>query len=174
MLLKNNRIILRAPEPEDLETIYRWENNTQLWYAGENYSPLSRFVLKKYLEQAHLDIYQTLQLRLMITKTNMPSVPIGSVDFFEFDPFTQKAGIGILIEEDERRKGYARDALLLAIGYAKNALGLKQVYCYIATDNFPSIQLFQDIGFDINGTKKAWFRKGSNWIDVHFLQLLLT
>ena len=30
-LLENERIILRALEPEDLDVLYRWENDASLW-----------------------------------------------------------------------------------------------------------------------------------------------
>ena len=31
MLLSNDRVRLRALEPEDLELLYRWENDPELW-----------------------------------------------------------------------------------------------------------------------------------------------
>ena len=42
-LLKNDRITLRAMEPEDLEFIYRMENDTTLWSAGSTNVPYSRY-----------------------------------------------------------------------------------------------------------------------------------
>ena len=34
MLLSNDRVRLRALEPEDLELLYRWENDPELWEVG--------------------------------------------------------------------------------------------------------------------------------------------
>ena len=37
--LENEIIRLRALEPEDLEPLYRWENNPDLWSLGNTMSP---------------------------------------------------------------------------------------------------------------------------------------
>ena len=41
--LENETIRLRALEPEDLELLYRWENNPELWSLGNTMSPYSRY-----------------------------------------------------------------------------------------------------------------------------------
>ena len=33
-LLQNKTVCLRAPEPEDLELLYSWENNPEWWEIG--------------------------------------------------------------------------------------------------------------------------------------------
>ncbi|MDZ7846247.1 MAG: hypothetical protein U5L96_05525 [Owenweeksia sp.] len=54
-------------EPEDLELLMRWENDTPNWeVSGTLQYQHSRAVLKEYIRQCHLDIYQTGQLRFMI------------------------------------------------------------------------------------------------------------
>lgn len=40
MLLSNDRVRLRALEPEDLELLYRWENDPELWEVGNTLAPL--------------------------------------------------------------------------------------------------------------------------------------
>ncbi len=35
MLLKNDLFYLRALEPEDLEILYKWENDSSVWAAGD-------------------------------------------------------------------------------------------------------------------------------------------
>ncbi|MDR2041647.1 MAG: GNAT family N-acetyltransferase, partial [Tannerella sp.] len=64
-LLENETVRLRAMEPEDLDFLYRWENDTRLWRYGNTMAPYSRFSLKAYLSDAHLDIFHARQLRLM-------------------------------------------------------------------------------------------------------------
>lgn len=36
-LLENERIVLRALEPEDLEVLFRWENDASLWELGSTF-----------------------------------------------------------------------------------------------------------------------------------------
>ena len=64
--LKGTNIYLRALEPEDLEFIYKIENNESVWDVSNTQTPYSRFLIRQYLENAHQDIYEAKQLRLAI------------------------------------------------------------------------------------------------------------
>ena len=64
MLLQNDRIRLRAMEPDDCQAMYRWENDTTLWSLGETTRPFSRAVLDDFIRNSSLDLYQARQLRL--------------------------------------------------------------------------------------------------------------
>ena len=64
--LKGGHVILRALEPEDLEFLYQIENDTNIWEISGTVKPYSRKTLQRYLENAHLDIYEAKQLRLCI------------------------------------------------------------------------------------------------------------
>jgi diamine N-acetyltransferase len=78
--LENKIIKLRALEVSDLELLYSWENDTSLWSTGATIAPFSKHVLMKYLETAHLDIYETKQLRLMIDLKTENYRTIGAID----------------------------------------------------------------------------------------------
>ena len=65
-LLKNNTLQLRAPEPEDLEVLYKWENDTDVWIYGSAMSPYSKYILRQYIADAQTDIFESKQLRYMI------------------------------------------------------------------------------------------------------------
>ena len=58
------RIRLRALEPEDLEWLYRVENDETIWKWGNTNVPYSRYALKKYIAESSHDIYADGQLRL--------------------------------------------------------------------------------------------------------------
>jgi len=172
--LKGEHIILRAPEPSDLDVLYTWENDPDNWIVGNTTTPFSRHVLSKYLENAHLDIYEAGQLRLMIDRldeNNKTEKRLGTIDLFDFDPMHQKAGIGILIARKENRlKGLASEALSLLIEYAFRGLQLHQLYCNVAENNPVSLKLFKKFGFEEVGKKLDWIRVGNKWLDVYLLQ----
>ena len=163
--LENQSISLRAPELEDLDLLYIWENEPSVWQVSGTLTPFSRFVLKQYLEHAGKDIYEVKQMRLMIQlKSN--NRPVGAVDLFDFDPHHRRAGIGILIAEaSDRRKGYAREALETVTSYCFDILHLHQVYCNIAAGNSGSIKLFKEAGFEECGRKREWLFDGSSYKD---------
>jgi len=172
-ILHGKEILLRAPEPEDLELLYQWENDTEIWNISETLSPISRYILKKYLENSHKDIFETKQVRFIIQSAD-GSIPLGTIDLFNFDPFHKRAGVGILIaDKSQRNKGFAKDALKLLISYCREILKLHQLFCNISSENTASIELFQKMGFTISGTKKKWNWNGRHFTDEHFLQLIL-
>jgi len=169
-ILENNTISLRAPEPEDLDLLYIWENEPATWQVSGTLVPFSRFILKQYLEHAGKDIYEVKQLRFMIQLKNNHR-PVGAVDLFEFDPHHRRAGIGILIAEpSDRRQGYAREALETMIAYCFEVLNLHQVFCNIAAENSASIKLFEEAGFKECGRKKDWLFDGNSYQDELLLQ----
>ena len=170
--LENTSIQLRAPEPEDLDLLYLWENNPDVWKVSGTVVPFSRYVLKQYLENAGKDIFEMKQLRLIIQlKSNKR--PVGAIDLFDFDPYHLRAGVGILIAElSERRKGYAREALDSVKEYCFRVLHLHQLYCNIAAGNRPSIKLFQAAGFKVVGEKKEWLFDGVKFENELLLQLI--
>ena len=101
--LKGNRIILRALELEDIDFLFETENNELYWEVSNTQSPFSKFVLNNYLKNAHLDLYEAKQLRLVVAeKTSGKSV--GMIDLFDFEPLHLRAGIGILIKLDQQNK----------------------------------------------------------------------
>ncbi len=174
--LENNMIRLRAPEQSDIDILYVWENNMEIWKVSNTITPFSRFVLKKYIETAHLDIWDTKQLRLIIeAKDQNPLMftPVGVIDLFDFDPFHLRAGIGILIANSEyRQKGYATESLKLMIRYSFETLQLHQLYCNFGTDNTTSLQLFQSVGFEKIGIKKEWIKTINGWQDEMMFQMV--
>lgn len=171
-ILSNKNLILRALEPEDLEFLYNCENNSEIWIVSNTLTPFSKYVLKQYIENSHLDIYTTKQLRLIIALKSK-TISIGAIDLFDFDPYHQRAGIGILINyERDRQKGYAFQALEILISYCFNHLKLKQLYCNIGESNTNSIRLFEKAGFVKCGEKKQWLKTKNGYETEIMFQLI--
>ncbi|WP_108868270.1 GNAT family N-acetyltransferase [Aquimarina aquimarini] len=171
LTLKGEKIYLRALEPEDLDFIYSVENDEQVWEMSSTQTPYSRFLIKQYLENAHKDIYEVKQLRLVISSHD--HVTLGLIDLFDFDPMHNRAGVGILIVEKENRgKGYGAEALELIANYGFTHLHLHQLYANIAEDNMASIKLFENRGFTKVGVKKEWNLVKDVYKDEFLYQLI--
>ncbi len=169
--LQGSVVRLRAIEPEDEDLLYRWENDQRIWQVSNTLSPFSKKILRDYLSQAHLDIFQAKQLRLVIEATETGKA-VGLIDLFDFDPHHQRAGIGILIgDAEEWGKGYAKDALRVLLKYTFTILLLNQVYCSIDESNSISLNLFKNAGFRITGIKEKWNRSFTGWSNEWFLQM---
>jgi diamine N-acetyltransferase len=170
--MKYKEIILRALEPEDLELLYGWENDVSYWTISNTIVPFSRYTLKRYLEDSHKSIYETGQVRLMIDHI-AENITIGTIDIFDFDPFHKRAGVGILIANEQyRRKGYATMALKCLIDYCFGTLMLHQMHCSILSNNGESIDLFKKMGFIQSGIKKEWIKTSDGYMDEYTFQLI--
>lgn len=169
--LSNETVSLRAIEPEDIELLYTWENDPEIWEVSHTLVPFSKYLLALYIKNADKDIYESKQLRLMIDTSDGKT--IGAIDLFDFEPYHSRVGIGLLIHnQEDRSKGYATAALELLISYCFSKLNIHQLYVNIEADNNISLHLFEKHGFSICGTKKEWIRTDSGWKDEVTLQLI--
>jgi diamine N-acetyltransferase len=157
-------------EPEDLDLLYKWENDTSIWRYGNTLAPYSRFSLKTYLADARQDIFQSRQLRLMIVQ-KAGNLTVGTIDLYDFDPVNCRAGIGILIDENHRRKGLGLEALNRIKEYAFRFLLLKQIYAFVPIHNEPSVRLFAQGGYVTSGKLTAWIKNEHEFEDVYLMHL---
>ncbi|MGB0404474.1 MAG: GNAT family N-acetyltransferase [Salibacteraceae bacterium] len=156
-MIKGNSIYLRALEPEDIDLLFEWENNVDVWKISDTIHPFSRYTLEKYIASSH-DIYSQGQLRLMICDI-VTKEAIGCIDLFDFSAIHQRVGCGILIaDEAERNKGFGSESISLITNYCFSILDCHQVYCNILENNLKSIKLFEKAGFQLIGVKKDWIK----------------
>ena len=171
MLLRGQNIHLRALEPSDVEAMYHWENDPAVWGVSGTVAPFSREILKAFIEQQQYDIWRTHQLRLVIARNDDASA-VGAVDLFDFDPLNRRAGVGVLVADSERCRGYASEALALLVEYARDVLMLNQLYCDIDTDNVACRALFSGCQFEECGVRRRWRLTSNGWRDVVMMQRL--
>jgi len=172
MKLEFGKIRFRALEPEDIDILFEWENDSEIWEISNTFEPYSKYILAKYIKDSQHDIYESKQIRMIIETIDGKAV--GAIDLFDFDPFHFRAGVGILIhDEADRKLGYATDSLQLLCAYATNYLRLHQLYANIGEDNLASIHLFKSNGFELIGTKKDWRRTLDGWKNELMFQKIL-
>lgn len=170
--LSNENIILRTAEPYDAECIYRWENDRSIWRVSETIAPYSMHQIEQFLLNNN-DLISEKQLRLMIENRN-DKTPIGCIDIYDYDAFNERVGIGILIDENFRNKGFAKQAVDVLIDYCFNTLILKQIYILTFIDNLESIKLFESAGFERCGHRKQWLKTPNGFVDQLEYQLINT
>jgi diamine N-acetyltransferase len=169
--LSNDKIYLRAPEPEDLDVMYNMENDPASWDVSCFTVPYSRFVLKQYIEASQCDIFADKQLRLMLVNLENKQV-VGTIDLTDFVPMHGRAGVGIAVKKEFRRQGFAHQALELLVRYSFEFLHLRQLYAYVSVRNEASRKLFCSCGFTQAGVLKDWLRVKDGYEDVFFMQLV--
>ena len=165
MSLEGELTRLRALEAEDVDLLYVWENDPAVWGVSGTLAPFSRHTLRRFLDEQRFDLYAARQLRLVVE--TLDGRAVGLVDLFEFEPVDLRAGIH---GAGDRGRGFASDALDVLCRYARQVLGLHQLWCSVAPDNAASLTLFRRAGFVECGRKREWRRTPDGWADELLLQ----
>ncbi|GAA4494477.1 GNAT family N-acetyltransferase [Hymenobacter ginsengisoli] len=167
-------VTLRALEPDDLEFLFQLENDPELWAASDVLpAPISRHALREYLRHAAASLAEVGQMRLIISAND--GQPVGTLDLYDYSALHQRAGVGISVVKSARRQGYAQAALVWLLPYARQQLGLHQLYCTVAASNRASLRLFAKAGFRRVGVRHDWLRENTStgWANAVELQFIL-
>lgn len=170
MIMKEPLVKLRAIEPEDLDLLYRIENDRKLWNVGASNVPYSRYTLHDYIANASDDIYVDRQVRMMIE--NEEEDIIGIVDIVNFDPSNCRAEVGLIILDAFRRHGYGSSTLRQIADYALNVLHLHQLFAFIDITNEASMSLFKSVGYKSTARIVDWLYDGKEYHDAMMMQLV--
>lgn len=170
-LLKDNKIYLRALEPDDVPFLYAMENDASVWNAGSNIQPFSAQSLRDYIENQQADLYADKQLRMVVCLCD-DNTPVGLVDLYDFSPRHQYAWVAIMVANNHRGEGVACSALNLLADYAFNFLHLRLLMAMVAADNVASINLFNSAGYIQCGCFPQYYLCGTSPVDGFCFQLL--
>lgn len=162
---------LRAMEPEDLDALYRIENDRDVWDVGENNVPYSRYILHDYIANASADIYADKQVRMVVE--NEEGQLVGVADVVNFCPSHARAEVSIVICREHRKKGYARAVIRQIMEYALRTLHLHQLYAVVREDNMPSLNLFSSLGFKSKMVLEDWLFDGKDYHNAVVMQFFL-
>ena len=151
--IEGEKVILRSVDSSDIDTILLWENSSEEPLYGVYEEQFTREDVVQFIDnQQRYSFVENEQLRLMICSDE--GERLGSIDLTEYDG--RKAFVSILIFDlDNRRKGFAENALRLVVDYAKS-LGMRSLYATIFPQNQPSINLFTKLGFESDGLMLYW------------------
>jgi len=84
--------------------------------------------------------------------TLFDSTPIGLMGYLDYDNNHHKAEMRKLIGDNEQRgKGYAKEATKLWIQYGVVNLGLKKIYLNTIENNIRNVTLNKELGFQVEG-----------------------
>ena len=169
-MLKGKKIYLRGVEFEDVELIESIENDSNNWLHSGTTLPFSKKTIEEYILSIR-DLYSDKQSRWIIC-LHESDQSIGAIDLFEFDGLNRRAGVGIIIDEKYRNKGYAKEAIELLSNYAFSYLNLHQLWSTIVSSNTASQKLFENCNFRKTATKKNWIVNNGSWLDEYFYQLI--
>lgn len=147
-MLEVKKIKLRTLLPTDLEFLQKIENDKNLWEYGSDRKKFTKEELTNYIKNSSEKIQKAKQFRFVVDYNN---TPVGFVDLFEYKD--SSAGVGIIIDKEYQKRGFASESLRLLIDYSLEDLKLKNLHCKISKSNLRSIQLFTSSGFTFTKEK---------------------
>lgn len=160
--MKNPRIYLRALEPDDYMTTYKWRQDPEY---QDGVASTARYVSmeteRKWLERVITNHEKGLEVRLGIVLKESEEF-IGMIYLTEIDHINKNASIGSLIgEKEHRRKGYITEARTLILVHGFNELGLERISGYVVEYNEGSSRSYEKLGFHKDGVlRNAIYKKG--------------
>lgn len=166
-MIENDKVILRAPEPDDVDRLYIWENDRPEAVSA----PISRLNVWNYVNNYNADVFVMQELRLVIVERESGEA-VGCIDLYDFSPADMRGGVSIYVTQGYRGRGLAREALSLFETYCRSKIGLHQLWAHIAEENRPSRALFSGAGYKPAGRLRSWIRRGTSFGDVLVVQKL--
>lgn len=165
-LTENTRILLRAPEPEDLDFLYTIENDRDLWEVTALGGPYSRYALRQYIASLPASPYSAEAIRFIISHSQSGR-SLGLIDLTDLNPRDRRAEIGIALLRSERNKGYAGEALHALEDYARDILNLRLLYAQVpALTNPQSSSLFWKCGYEAVASLPEWHYHNGEYEDI--------
>ncbi len=146
--LVGRKIYLRPATPDDIISHHTWfvqsEPQTQTCRAFPFRSASETAEAYKKKEK------DAFEQRFAIVRKN-DKMLVGTISFFDYNNLNRSAELGLLIDPDERKNGFAKDALKTLINYLFRHRDLYKVYAQTWAENTGSVKLLESIGFNRDG-----------------------
>ncbi len=166
----NNRIYLRALEPDDYKVTVNWRQDEEIknMVGGPKYFVSS----EKEKEWVKNCIFDNTRLVLGICLKESGKL-IGTVNIQEFDWINRSCHVPILIgDKTEWSKGYATEARMLALKFAFEERGMERVWATIMDTNAASVKMHEKCGYKKEGVQRHAVYKDGAFHDLIMMSIL--
>jgi RimJ/RimL family protein N-acetyltransferase len=168
-MIQGTSIALGPILPTDLPNLFVWGDDPAIARLSEPYVPKNLQHENDFWLNAVGD-----PTRIFFAIRGRSSAEIiGYVQVTAINPVHRSASLGILIgRPEDRRRGYGREAMRLAIDYCWRSLNLSRLTLNVQATNGPAIELYQGLGFETEGfLRRALFIEG-DWIDLKLMAIM--
>lgn len=157
---QGRRVRLRGIEPEDWETLWRWNQDGELSRGlGRVYPPQSKASAKQWTAGAAANRPTEDDFGLVIE--NLDGALVGNLGLHDCDPVGGTFSYGVSIAREHRRSGYASDAIGLVLRYFFEERGYRKAWVHVYAFNEASIRLHERLGFRCEGRlRRMAFTRG--------------
>ncbi len=145
-LAEGELVSFRLMQEEDFPLIVRWRNSDRIKH---NFIYREKFTLEgqRRWQKTMIDTGKVLQF--MICENSRDKRPVGCVYFRDINREKLSAEYGVFIGEDDARDlGYGSETASLAVKYARDEMGLKELILRVFTRNESAIKSYERAGFE--------------------------
>ncbi len=166
--LENEKVYLRAPEPEDISNGYIQGINNQMLDLHTEHAifPKSKAELSQYIISKNAN-RNSIWLGIF-TQDN--DKHIGNIELFNINLTNRRAEYAIILWEDHG-KGYASAASRLLLNHAFTRLNLNRIELGVNSQNTSAIALYEKLGFSLEAVKKEYIIRNNKAYDVKIYSL---
>jgi RimJ/RimL family protein N-acetyltransferase len=162
---QNEKVHLRALEPEDAELFFRWNMDSERARRLDFvWPPHSLASVRKWVEEQSHKQLEADTFRWIIENTE--GVAVGSIDSHYCNPHTGTFSYAIDVATEHQRQGYAAAAILLVLKYYFEELRYQKVTVPVHSYNQASIRLHQKLGFQEEGRLRRMGYTNGAYFDV--------
>ena len=148
--VESGTVRLRLLEEADLEMTLGWRNQDEVrkWFYTSHVLTLEQhrnWVMNSYMPRDNDFIF--------VIESKMDGIPVGQISLYDIDFGKRRGEYGRLMIGNPAgsRKGFAREATRLILGFAFETLGLDEVYLSVIANNERAIALYKACGFSVDG-----------------------
>lgn len=171
-MLFGDLIRLRALEREDLELLYGWWNDPDLWSLIGSRKRISGHEELEAWFEGELEKQSPSEGRTLALDDSQGTL-VGTCWFSAYDSTDRQSTVGLYLGDETRRgQGLGTDALLVLIRYLFEELGLHKVRLFVDADNTPAHKLYRKLGFLEEGRLREHRFYGGKFHDFWAMGLL--
>ncbi|GAA3533641.1 GNAT family protein [Amycolatopsis ultiminotia] len=170
-MLTGELVRLRALEPSDAESLYRWVHDDEVGQWMNNDHPLSLDQLRKRGEDRKTNTYGLVVLGIEAVADDKL---IGVIDLRDARPEEGRAELDIYLgEKDYWDGGYGTEALKLMCRYGFNVMRLHLIALWVVAENERARHVYRKVGFVEDGRHRECFRgNDGKYHDMYLMSLL--
>ena len=147
---QGERVRLRAIEPEDGDTFFRWNLDSEMLRVVDYLrSPSSLTSTRAWAQKMATQEVKDDLIHCVIEDSEGKMV--GLINSHSTNRRTGTFGYGIVVGEEHRGRGYASEAITMLLRYFFEELRYQKVTTTVYSCNPPSIALHEKLGFQLEG-----------------------
>ena len=170
--LRGRRLCLRGPTDADTDDLFALFSDPEVMRYWSR-APMRERAEAEGLIGEILEAFERRELINWVIAGHDDRV-IGTCTLFRFDPRHRRAEVGYALRSDQWGRGYAAEAVTLAIDWALQALDLHRIEADIDPRNDGSRKLLERLGFRSEGVLRERFFVGDLATDSELFGLLST